>query len=296
MKLRPWSLMALLIMVGIMVGGCGYAYYTQTNYFYPDWTPDGKIICIKEVIRLKESLGGPYPGHTYTSTMSKQYYIVIMDIDGNNEQNIKEIQGVNEVHMSPGGHFIAYAEENTIKMIDSNGQNKSSINIVGDLGSFDWSPNEEYLVYDVYLNSTREGFIVRRDGPQVANIHDYMYGVRWRCGDNVIYSGLDSTKSYSFNSSILTAYPRIGGGDFNVNPSNTNEVIYRGTTSNGIGIFSLNNTSSEAVELIARNDIWHIHLSPDGNKIIGSGIRTQELSGSEIWLINIDGSGLNRLR
>jgi len=302
-KLYLLFLGIIVLAVGL-VGGCGMNANTgaYNDYYYPDWTPDGKIICVKQVSAWEETGSWPAGGSSRRIT-SEKYYIVTMDEDGGNETIIKQINGVGKVAASPLGNYIAYADNNYLRVIATSGADVFAIDCEMSGYDYDWSNDGNKLIYNIYdytngANNYRT-YLINYDGTNKTLIANKASSPAWRYGDKIIISKPLTTEAIrivTINSDTFeenTVYPKVIGGEFNVSPVNNNEVIFR---SYGIEKFSLSSPEAEPILLINRNDIWNIHLSPDGTKIIGNGTGSGTDFGSEILKINIDGSGLIKIK
>ncbi|MFH2105144.1 MAG: hypothetical protein ABII72_02810, partial [Parcubacteria group bacterium] len=74
------GLLALVFVCGA-TGGCGQTFIGY-YYYYPDWTPDGQIICVKNKHQTSGGGGGFWsPG----PESQNWYYITTMDTAGSNE-------------------------------------------------------------------------------------------------------------------------------------------------------------------------------------------------------------------
>ena len=84
-------LLLLVVHIGILTYGCSVPtanFGSTLEYFYPDWTPDGHIICIKKISEWEESGAG---GGSFRRITSEKYFISTMSEDGTQEATIKQI-------------------------------------------------------------------------------------------------------------------------------------------------------------------------------------------------------------
>jgi len=295
----------IMIVVGLLVAGCGLISNTgaYNDYYYPDWTSDGKIICIKKVSAWEET--GSWPGGgTSRRITSEKYYIVTMDENGNNEKIIKQINGIGKVAASPLGNYIAYSDNNLLRITSNLGVDISSINCGQNfqINTFDWSPDETKLIFDAGLSPNYEQAIINRDGSNKQIISNNGSSVAWRYGDKIIMDKPipgEVFRVVTLNGTYLTEinyYPKIQGGEYNIIKANTSEVIYSSAYEQGIKRFYLISPEADPIIIINRNDIWNIHISPDGTKIIGNGTGSGTDFGSEVLKINIDGTGFIKIK
>lgn len=285
-----FGLIMVILTTGI-IGGCGGSTTTTYFYYYPDWTPDGKILCSKNR-QVTTQGSGSFGGGG--GTVSNNYYLTIMDADGSNERDIKSIGNGAKVAASPLGNYYSYVEvyTNIIHVVTTAGAFVSDIDAGADLYSLDWNPSETKIVYGTLSG---ESFIVLKDGTGKTSLYNGGSSIAWRYGERIVHKGSIGSDWGGLivdgdSLSVLYTNTKTKGGEFNISKVNTNEVYYRGDK-----IFkALINTSEATPDLVIDNsDLWNIKLSPDGQKIIASGPNT---SGSEIWLVNIDGTGLKQLR
>jgi hypothetical protein len=299
------SKLALLILgLGVVCltsglgGGCGESRYTVTSYYYPDWTQDGKIICTKKVETYSRG-GGMWPALGGGATLvSTNYYITTMSEEGTQEANIKEISRIGKVAASPLGNYIMYTDGNYIKVVTSSGAGVSSIDCGSEIYSFDWSPDEAKLVY----NGTKEASVIDLDGSNRKTIAANGASVSWRYGDKIVVDNPISTEVFrvvvlsSPDYSEIAQYSKVQGGEFNISRVCTDEVVYRSAYEKGIKRFYLSSPEADPILLINRNDIWNIHLSPNGGENVGTGDGAGSDFGKEIWTMNIDGSLQEQIR
>jgi len=279
----------------IMIGGCGS---TSTSYFYyyPDWTPDGRILATKST-RVTSSGSGMFGGSGQTVTST--YSLVIMDDDGTNETEIKGIGNGGRTAASPLGNYYAYTVigTNYIYVVDTSGTQISQIDCGGEILSLDWAPDETKLIYLIKQSDTYNSYAVDIGGSSSTIVASdlALSNVAWRKGNKILcYGDIGSDWGLRVLSddgySAIISNANAKGDDINVLQTNTSEAVYRWA-----GIYKINITSSTASPelLIDRNDLWNIKVSPSGQKIIATG---DNASGSEIWIINIDGTGLTQLK
>jgi len=287
-----------LFMLFILVGGCGETRWTENYYYYPDWTPDGEIICMKEVADYRKSLSMPFPGIVSTDRISTKYYITTMSEEGTNEVAVKEVDSIGKVCASPLGNYIAYTDGQYIKIITTSGQAVNSIDCTTSDFGFDWGNDESKIIY--CNGSTGKVFLINRDGSSEQEIADNGWSVAWRYSDKIVMNkplGNETYRIVAVNSGTLSeeaVYTKVNGGCFNISMINTNEVIFG--SDYGIKKFYLNSPEADPVLLNSVTNVLGIRLSLDGERIIGTGNGSGDDLGKEIWIINIDGTGLEQLR
>lgn len=281
MKVKLFNLLVLIVVVELLMGGCSKP-FDETSYQYPNWTPEGLIYCQKSITHyLKQPFG--------TLTQGTDYSYVTMDTDGKNEVALSYNS---YPYYSPKGIYTALISGETISIYKRADNSKiySFVPTTENISSLDWGPDEDSLVFRTSKGAI---YISNINGGNIALIKNNGYSIAWRYRDKIIIDSIPGVVSVnSSNFSNIIGYPNVSGGEFNISPT-TNEAIYRSAYNEGIKKFNL--ASSEAIPtiLINRNDLWNIHVSPDGQEIIASG---NNIVGEQIWLINIDGTGLKQLK
>ena len=112
------SVMVLGLLVLLIAGCAELGRYNESTYYYPDWTPSGEIICVKNVTTYEKQKSWWLDGGT-SAAVAQAYYITTMSVAGTNETDVKQIAGIGQVVASPLGNYIAYTEGNNIKIIGS---------------------------------------------------------------------------------------------------------------------------------------------------------------------------------
>ncbi|MFC1496788.1 hypothetical protein ACFL52_05175 [Candidatus Margulisiibacteriota bacterium] len=280
-------------------GGCS-SVTTSYRYYYPDWTPDGRIVCIKNKV-VSTTGTGVIGGSGGSET--NIYYITVMDADGTNEQDIKTINQVGKVMASPVNNYYAFSDGNNIKVISTSGSDVSSIDCGAEVYDFDWNPSASKLIYNAYSAGVlNEVAIIDINGQNKTIISLTGSSPTWRYGNNIIFDNPIANELFrvvALDSSSLSEneqFSNIQGGEFNISSNNLNEVYYRSANSGGIKKFNISSPEALPDLIINRNDIWNIKLSPNGQKICGTGNGAGLSLGKEIWIINIDGTGLQQIK
>ena len=278
---------------GMAMGGCGSSLSSSTRsvYCFPDWTPDGKILCVKA--KVSTSTGA---GSNPSVDSSAEYFITIMDINGSNEADLRRINSYGVAVMSPLGNYIAYSEGSKIKVIKANGDDLHTIGLNDgfEVIGLDWGSDESSIIYYAGKSPNFEQAVVGIDGAGKAIISTNGGSIAWRYGDRIVMQKPISTEVNRVVAidrrtlNEISSYPNVVGGNFNVNRTSTNEVVFFGEK---IEKFDLTAPSMPPVVIINRSDIYDIKLSPDGQKIVGDNVNK-----IGIYLINIDGTGFEQLR
>lgn len=306
MKKSTILLILFLFASAIAIAGCGGTYWTETYYYYPDWTPDGKIICVKEVTTFQKIGVG-------LQTSSK-YYITTMSEEGTQEADIKQISRIGKVAASPLGNYVAYANGDLIQIITNMGTAVRSINCGIEIDSFDWSSTEARIVYATKNNYSNWGTYERGGELIVVNIDgtsplvlDHGLDPSWRKNADIVYTdayyvndewGWYPRKISIINSDGANKTSLVAGRDPQV--TDENRIVYRGSSTSEESTYdsikSIKYDGSDERVNIYERDLWNIRLSPNGRKILGTGVGSGDDLGKEIWIINFDGTGLKRLK
>lgn len=263
----------------LAVGGCTLSANpsTTTYYYNPNWTPDGKILCTKNVQTVSGGSGGS--GGT---DIAAEYYLSLMNDDGTGETNIKKIGAGGKVAASPLGNYYAYTEGNYVKVVDTSGNDVSAINAGATTDSLDWSPDESKLVYGIKTASTSEIYTVNRDGSGKTFL-TVGEDVAWRVGDYIAFEySTPEGKTLSLIKSDGSTLTRLRIG-FNAQIFNSGQVLY----SYGLLVKQININGTNDVELF--NDFYRSSpkLSFDNKKIAS----TDASKSYGIYIINITGTG-----
>jgi len=269
-----------LLLLAVFGGGCGS---TSTNYFYyyPDWTPDGRIICSKNVQTVSQGSGtiggsGGYATNYYT--------LAIMDADGTNERDIKNIGNSAKVAASPLGNYYAYVESftNIIHVVATSGASVADIDGGATIDSLDWGPDESKLVYGIKNSSTSEIYTVNRDGTAKTFL-TIGEAVAWRIGDYVAfeYSSPEGVVLSTIkNDGTSVNRLRIG---FDAQIISSEAILY----SYGLQVRQINFNVTNDILLFDGFDRSFPKLSYDKKKIAAM----NSSKGYGIYVIDISGTG-----
>ena len=296
MKLSNVLALVFLTVIALGVTGCGETVWTESHYYYPDWTPDGRIICVKEVAEYNRRIRSPF-GLTSTERTWTKYYITTMSDEGTQETDIKEISRIGKVSASPLGNYIAYTDGNYIRIISNIGQDVNSINCEKEVNSVDWNPDEDKIVYSTYTETTKEINIISINDLSKSFI---AYGDSISWSSNGIYvtyhsylttlSGSISGGIYVFNnlSGKETIISTMEGAHPDFLPDNIHILYDLGT---GRGIKKISQLSLEKSYILNNYYSLYPKSSPTGQRVIyGEG------TDAGIWIVNIDRTGLKQLR
>ncbi len=286
--IRKITVLVLVVscFVGLLViGGCTLSANpsTTTYYYNPNWTPNGKILCTKNVQTVSGGSGGS--GGT---DIAAEYYLVLMNDDGTGETNIKKIGAGGKVAASPLGNYYAYTEGNYVKVVDTSGNDVSSINAGATTDSLDWGPDESKLAYGIKTSATSEIYTVNRDGSGLTFLA-VGENVAWKYGTKIIFEYLLGiyTSTATINQDG-TNKENIEREDRVISPqilsSNTNEAY--GTQGTEYGYIDISLNPKVFNKLFDNFNGYLPKLSKNGDKVVYT-----DYSLAGIYLINITGTG-----
>jgi len=277
------GLVVLTLTTG-MTGGCGETIYEGSSYYYPNWMPDGRIICYKVTSRWSNALWG-------RKEMGDKNYVAAMDVDGSNEQNLFEISGgVQEITCAPTGELIAYISDpsniGNITVSSYTGTNITKLSGIAGVTYLDWSPDATKIAY----SANRKLYVVNTDGTNNQQIATSAEAVAWRTGDKIVYEE-------SIYNKIDSIYPDGSSKEsittISLSPQNTKDgrVVFRGY---GFRVESVKIDGNDKQILFDNYERSNLKLSFDNTKIVGGDLDQSWIKG--IYVINIDGTGGRKLR
>jgi len=279
------SVVVLLLAMG-MNGGCGGRFYDEISYEYPNWTPEGLIYCQKATTHYRE-YGGI--GGRYNETLGTDYSYVIMDTDGNNETTLPY---KSYPYFSPKGTYVALINGNTISIIrrSDNTQVYSFAPTTESIKALDWGPYEDKLVY---LKSKGDIDVININGSGDFNIATSGESVSWKHGNKIVFEYLDGL--YTPTAVINPD----GTGRIDLGPQSISSAVVSLTATNEIygkhgseyGYVDISTVPPQYYTKISPFDGYLPKLNARGDKVVYS----KYMAGG-IWVINIDGTGLKRLR
>lgn len=275
----------MIFMFAMLVnGGCGGGIQVINYYYYPNWTPDGKIICSKEYAEHKDLGFGKW------QQIKTEYYLTVMDEDGSNESNIKQINETAKISYSPLGNYIAYTEGDYIKIINPDGTDVGSIDAGATVDSIAWSSDEAKVVYGITTSTTSEIYIVDRDGDNKEFL-SVGQDVAWKYGSEIFFE--HKIGIYYYLGSISPN--RSNFADYQLNSvyspaiSPANPVLIYGKKSGNYQV--LNKSNMELTTLFENFTGYLPKISPDELKVTYG-----KVNDSGMWVINIDGINLKQIR
>lgn len=282
-------LAATLFGLAMVMGGCGATIHESSAYYYPNWLPDGRIVCWKVTSRWSEAIWGRKEEGTTA-------YITAMDPDGKNEVDIFEDSSWGgEITCSPTGEMIGYiAYPDKLTIVNLNGTNKRVVpNVAGGAKYFDWSPDGTKIAYAAY----NQLYVINADGTGNTSIASGAYSVTWRSGNKIVYvyiNGTDYLKIAAINPdgssnevfSIIGNEPQIKNG--------INEIVYSGLEKK---VKKINMDGANDQLLFSNYERSTLKLSFDNTKIVGGDLITG--GGSDIggiWVTDINSGISTKIR
>jgi len=234
--------------------------------------PDGRIICGKLVLTTSQQLygGGISESHSYVAAFYPS---------GTGEVNLFEGgvgDGVNVMTCSPTGEMIAGIGDGQIIISDYAG-NMTTVPNTSNVECLDWSPDATKLVFS---DTNRDLYVINRDGSGKTKIATSAEAVAWRVGEKIVYGYL-----YTINSDGSDNQHLVDGGD--PQKYSSNEVVYV----HSHDVYKIGTDGTNDTKLFSDYKPYTFKLSFDGQKIVGGAF-----GDSGIWLINIDGTGYEKIR
>ncbi|MFH1618054.1 MAG: hypothetical protein ABIB65_05740 [Candidatus Margulisiibacteriota bacterium] len=284
------SLVVIFAFSASVIEGCSSS-STNNYYYYPNWTPDGKILCSKNR-QVRTSGSGAFGGSG--GSVSNNYSLTIMDIDGTNETDLKSIGNSAHVAASPLGNYFAYAEieQNYITVVDTSGNEINKIDCGNWVDSLDWNPDETRLVFGIKTSSTSEVYVVDRDGSNKIFLTNGE-NVAWLYGSRIFFMFLSDI--YYYMGSIAadgSSFRNFGDNSLSspqILSSSTNTCY--GKASNAYRKLEISSTSEVETVLFSPFNGYLPKLSVDGSKLVYGANDS-----AEMWVINVDGSGEQQIK
>jgi len=267
----------ILLALALLLAGCSGRISSVTYYFYPAFTKDNNILCLKEISRSEyNAVNSQLSDDTYD-------YITTMDQSGSDEAEFSEISAdapIAELNHNPVEELAAYLSD-----ISSGLGNKIIIRSVPtstaysgpeelslyfrNLRSFDWDNTGAKIVF---CNSSGEIHVVSLDG-LTENIIATAEAeeVAWKYGARIAYlkTGAAANTLYLINSdgTGIVNTGVTGLSDIQICGANTN-LIYakKGTSFESIDV--TNPLSPVETPVIASFDGASPRLSPSGDKVV----------------------------
>lgn len=280
------KVMGLVILAVALFGlatvmdGCGATVHESSAYYYPNWIPDGRIVCWKVTSRWSEAIWGRKEEGTTA-------YITAMDSDGKNEVNIFEDSGWGgEITCSPTGEMIGYiAYPDKLTIVNLNGTNKRVVpNVAGGAKYFDWSPDGTKIAY----TASNKLYVINADGTGNTQVTSEAVGgsIAWRIGNKLSVSGIKvfNVDNHSAGYIVTGAYPQN---------YSANEVVYLGAD----GIYKINMDGTNGIKLFSNYTHSTLKLAFDNTKIVGGDLITG--GGSDIggiWVTDINSGTSTKIR
>ena len=255
---------------------------------------------------------------------SNGYEIYVMNADGSGQTRLT----TNEVYdshpaWSPGRCRIAYTSynhdgDNDIYVMNADGSNQTQLTNDPARDMFpEWSPDGKQIAFVSYRDGFRNLFIMNPDGSNqrqvTKNNGDYSQWPSWApSGDEIAFT-YQPAGPQDKEQGVYAIHPD-GSGQRKLIPSSGDSSDSEPAWSpDGKTLFFISNRSSQT-------EIWRInpdgssprqvsntssvnvtpshslHVSPDGKKLIFYGVGPgSEQFGEEVYVINIDGSGMKTI-
>ena len=289
----------LCSMLMLVASGCGQPTETGQAYYNPTWGADGRIYAIKEVIKTYRQ-GGLSP----STSQQRESYLVVMNGDGSNEQEIKfvGVERYPKLNASPLGNYLAMYRDG-VEILDIHNGYAHIHTIEVDNTFFDWSPDEGKLV----LQTSNGVELYTRDGVKVRDITNLRNANTWKYGDNILGSALVGDSSYRALASendelLITAGDQvvgisyISGGEYYFGGGGS--AGYRNVKTSDFSTIETYPTLN--TELSKESGVYNIQVNPvdDGEVMYSKDpVSTNVITPKQgIYLIRLDGTNRRVLR
>ena len=279
------GLLAMFFTCG--AGGCGETTYESSSYYYPNWMPDGRIVCYKMTSRWSNALWG-------RKELGDANYIAAITINSSNEitreENLFEVSGgVEEITCSPTGELIGYISNPSnigdLTISSYAGTGKTIIPGVTGVSYFDWSPDATKIAY----SANRKLYVINIDGTNNTQIGTNSAEVAWRVGEKIAFGYLRIIDPDGSNEQLLSD----GGAPQIMNSGKI--LFFADLISQGIyGINSIYSSGTGESTELSSYERSTLKLSFDNTKIVGGDLRDSGILG--IWVTDISSGNSTKIR
>jgi hypothetical protein len=283
----------------LLAGGCGQPTETGKAYYNPTWGADGRIYAIKEVIKTYRQ-GGLSP----STSQQRESYLVVMNGDGSNEQEIKfvGVERYPKLNASPLGNYLAMYRDG-VEILDIHNGYKHIHTIDVDNTFFDWSPDEGKLVLQ-----TNQGVVLYdRSGNKIKTISALTYALHWHYNNaiagandtHILFVKIDNSNAEEIIASVLP-----GAGIYAVNqyfPDGNSYLEIVGPYSK-ISLFDftvIETYPTLNTELSKESGVYNVQVNPvNAGEVMFSRdpVSTNSFAKQGIYLIRLDGTNRRVLR
>jgi len=287
---RTWNWILILMLV-ILVSGCGERQEISTYYYSPGWLKDGKVVFIKGLQSVKKDAIGTQLGSIYTESL------MTMSSAGTSEALLFDVTGVlpYQLNSSPATDYLAYLDDLRNNLFDKivirnvasgthTGLEKVELRFSPGIKSFDWSPDGTRLVYC----TTKEVHTISVSGTADALVtaEANLEFVSWKYGGRIAFvhaSGANKILSFiNANGAARTNLAAAASVDKpQISSANTNEVY--GIAGGSYTKVDVSAGTPATSEVLASFKGELPRLAPTADKVIYS--KTGEQSG--IYLLDI---------
>jgi len=251
------------------------------------WSPDGQQLAVP-ARRYEE--GAPY--HTF-----------LVDADGSGE-SVELFEGF-PFGWSPDGESLAFFSRSdegaTLSIFDMTTHTTRVIDKDGSFTSFAWSPDSQRIAYSVYSPDTADEDVVMidRDGRNRRVVAERGSRPEWSPEGNYVAFSLGGGPSGWIAVAPADGsqdYVRLAPGDvFRWSPKGDAILVWHGGDW-GASLSLVSLATHEAVDLAG--DVLPspgLSFSPDGEHLIFIGSDPQEEAYNALYVMNIDGTGVQKL-
>jgi len=287
--IRIMGLFCVLVVVGMMTG-CSVQNWTETDYFAPNWTPSGKIICSKaerkyhkDAITFGDQSAQLDEGHSY---------IVEMNADGSGEYTLFETDGTPTlIQKSTSENYVAYIykDGHVLNVRTSSGPVVSNIDVGDTIYSFDWSPDESKLAIN------RTASLPIRVYDRNGDLHKEISAggqCSWKYNNKLVFK----TDAYSPRKLAFRDIGQLGDVVIDITSFSNPQYLLNGNKvylfrDQDIVLYDVNSGVSSNIN-ISTQGYRAPFTSPDGSKIVAE--QLDAVRG--FWLIDVSSNVRTQLR
>lgn len=282
--LRSILLFLIIGIFSLSIIGCDNLFYdpdpknpeihSRTKYWYPNFTPDGKIVASKETTYYKNTV----TGEQITGVKDA---IVEMDVSGNNETVIVDDYFGWICQVSPSKNYVAFSFSGELWIYTYQGE-RVAYKEMGEVYSFDWSPDETKIVV---CSQGASGIEVFDRNLNLVNTLPDGGSVAWKYNEKIAF--------YTFEGLSFIASDGTGLVTANINAHPENyDLSGRYIFSVAGGTYRYDTQLKSGTQLGVYNvGLYRKYFSPYGDKACG----TDQTAGG-IYIVNIDGTSKVKIK
>lgn len=248
--------------------------------------------------------GSSYPLITYNSVKSENSEIYIMDIDGENKQQLTSSNGKSDKPVfSPDGNLILFRSLGNLNIMDKYGRNERQIVTESIISEYSFTPDGNKLIYICDLGAYRAIYTIDVDGSNQKQLTFGDEQIKFSAfsPDNaiIVYTAEknDTTSIWKIdfngqNKTRLTS-DYMYNSDLDFSPDGKSIVYIANDLPGGEDIFVLDLNTHTSVNITYTPNIMEFHpkFSPDGEYIYFEAYSNN----SDICRIDTDGNNMTNI-